>query len=117
MARCADKVDVIVTDSPLLLGIFYNTDATIAKSLTNFSLDLFNKYNNMNYMVVRNKPYNPVGRNQTQEEADEIGDKIEFFLEDLNVPYTSGLGGLSYYTSIVNDVISQLKSFDEENKE
>ena len=31
LSRCADKVDVIVTDSPLLLSILYNPDKTIAE--------------------------------------------------------------------------------------
>lgn len=29
IARCADKVDVIVTDSPLFLSAFYNSDPDI----------------------------------------------------------------------------------------
>ena len=54
----------------------------------------------MNYTLVRDKPYNPIGRNQTEAESDEIGDKIQFFLDDHNIPYILGLGSIEFYNFI-----------------
>lgn len=109
MTRCADKVDVIITDSPLPIGLFYNTDPVLDESFTEVVLKLFNKYHNMNYDLIRAKPYNPIGRNQTQEEADEIGDKIPFFLDDHGIEYVTGIGSEEFYESIIADVLSELK--------
>lgn len=110
MKRCRDKVDVIITDSPLPLGIFYNTNPVLGEHYENLVLDVFNTYENMNYALVRDKPYNPIGRNQTEAESDEIGDRIQFFLEDHDIPYTLGLGSGRFYNFIITDVLLALKA-------
>lgn len=115
MKRCRDKVDVIITDSPLPLGIFYNTNPVLEKNYPALVLDVFNTYENMNYALLRNKPYNPIGRNQTQEESDAIGDRIQFFLEDNDIHYTLGLGEERFYDFIVDEVLLKLKG-DKENE-
>lgn len=110
MKRCRDKVDVIITDSPLPLGIFYNTNPVLGEHYENLVLDVFNTYENMNYALVRDKPYNPIGRNQTEAESDEIGDRIQFFLEDHDIPYTLGLGSERFYNFIIADVLLALRA-------
>ena len=114
MKRCRDKVDVIITDSPLPLGIFYNTNPVLGEHYENLVLDVFNTYENMNYTLVRDKPYNPIGRNQTEAESDEIGDRIQFFLEDHNISYTLGLGNVEFYNFIITDVLLALKARKED---
>ena len=114
MKRCRDKVDIIITDSPLPLGIFYNTNPILGEHYENLVLDVFNTYENMNYALVRDKPYNPIGRNQTEAESDEIGDRIQFFLEDHNIPYTLGLGSMEFYNFIITDVLLALKTRKED---
>ena len=92
MARCRDKVDIIITDSPLPLGIFYNENPVLDHSYEEMVLKVFYSYHNYNYLLVRCQPYNPIGRNQTQAEADVIGDKIQMFLDDNGIIYETGLG-------------------------
>ena len=41
-----DKVDVIITDSPLIIGLMYNTVSDVFIKLT---LELFRGFNNLNY--------------------------------------------------------------------
>ena len=110
MKRCRDKVDVIITDSPLPLGIFYNTNPVLGEHYENLVLDVFNTYENMNYALIGVRPYNPVGRNLTEAESDEIGDRIQFFLEDHDIPYTLGLGSAEFYNFIITDVLLALKA-------
>ena len=110
MKRCREKVDVIITDSPLLLGIFYNTNPVLGEHYEQLVLDVFNTYDNMNYGLVRDKPYNPIGRNQTEAESDEIGDRIQFFLDDHNIPYILGLSTEKFYDFIITDVLLALKT-------
>lgn len=114
MKRCRDKVDVIITDSPLPLSIFYNTNPVLGEHYENLVLDVFNTYENMNYALIRDKSYNPIGRNQTEAESDEIGDRIQFFLEDHNIPYTLGLGSMEFYNFIITDVLLALKTRKED---
>lgn len=109
MKRCAGKVDVIITDSPLPIGLFYNHDPLLDINFTNTVMNIYGQYNNMNYLLTRIKPYNPVGRNQTQEEADNIGDAIEDFLDDHDIEYTHGVGRTDFYEFIISEVMSQLK--------
>lgn len=114
LKRCADKVDVIITDSPLPLGLFYNTDPVLDDNFKNVVMNVFNKYCNMNYLLTRVAPYDPVGRNQTQKEADMIGDKIQDFLDDNDIHYVHGVGDIDFYNLIVNQVVSILKLIEEE---
>lgn len=113
MKRCRDKVDLIITDSPLPLGIFYNTNPVLDENYENLVLNIFNEYENLNYCLIRGKDYNPIGRNQTAEESDAIGDKIQFFLDDHNIPYVLGLGNLEFYEFILLDVLNKMKGEQE----
>ncbi len=80
LSRIANKVDVAITDSPLLLSTFYVKD-TYPKSFKQLCVDLFNGYNNINYFVKRNFEYSPLGRQQTIEQAEEIDKRIIKFLK------------------------------------
>ena len=62
ISRCADKVDVVITDSPLFLSPFYNKDPDIDEPLKELVFKIASKYDNLNYFVKRVKKYNPVGR-------------------------------------------------------
>ena len=65
ISRCKDKVDAIVTDSPLPLSIFYNHDPSLTENFNKSVMDVFNYYNNVNYLLLRTKPYNPIGIHQS----------------------------------------------------
>lgn len=80
------KVDFIITDSPSVQCVAY-----VEKEPDVFSkmaLDYFNQYDNLNYFIERTHPYQPSGRNQTEEQAAAVGDKIRNMLDRLNIPYT-----------------------------
>lgn len=61
--RLVGKVDYIITDSPLLLcayyGELYGRHFDIIDTV---SRQLFDKYDNLNVFIHRNKPFNPNGR-------------------------------------------------------
>lgn len=67
--RLIDKVDYIVTDSPLLLQMHYAPGDT---ALHDLILDRHNRYDNLEVFLNRKKAYNPKGRTQDEEEAKEI---------------------------------------------
>lgn len=80
-----DKVDVIITDSPLPISFYY--DSTQNEYLKNLVLDQFNKMNNINYFLDRNHPYQQAGRFHNEEEANYISNDIENMLIENNIQY------------------------------
>lgn len=113
ISRCANQVDVIITDSPLLLSVIYNHDSRLGDTFNKMVLDVFNSYDNLNYLLVRTKPYNPIGRNQTEEESDDIGREIGKLLEDNSVNFVYSTGDIDGYTDIADSVLNYLHSMEE----
>ena len=77
------NVPVVVTDSPLMLGLVYSKHLDYFPELAALTCKLHNKYDNINIFVKRTKKYNPSGRNQTEEESDLLADEI-FNLVDMD---------------------------------
>ena len=109
MSRCKDKVDVIVTDSPLPLSIFYNKDTVLGEDFNKTVMNVFNSYNNLNYLLLRVKPYNPAGRHQTEKESDSLKQPMVDLLNDRDIKYTEHDGSVEGYEEIVTDVLMHIK--------
>lgn len=109
IARCADKVDVIVTDSPLPLSIFYNNDKRLTENFNKSVMDVFNSYNNINYLLLRTKPYNFAGRIQSEEESDALAEPIKNLLSERNIVYKTASGDTAGYDEIIEDILDELK--------
>lgn len=99
-------VDVIITDSPLLIGLFYykEENVVIKKSFETFIKETFNRQNNLNILLKRRKKFNPNGRNQSEERCKEIDIEIKNFLDSNLVDYTE-LDGDSSCIPIIYDII------------
>lgn len=104
IARLSDKVDVVITDSPIVFSIIY--DRTNDIDFHRHIIRRFNQFNNLNYYIERCKPYNYNGRSQTLEQAIEIDNKIKQFLIDWNIDYRTVSGTRESVDVIVNDIIS-----------
>lgn len=83
--RLLNKVDYIVTDSPLLLTIVYNHN--VFPYLNDMATALFKEFDNRNFVLERKKPYVGVGRLQSEDGAKEIDAKIRNVLANLYEPY------------------------------
>jgi len=83
MFRLKDKVDIIITDSPLLLSIVY--DAQHSDALKAVVTEVFNDYDNYVFMLKRDIVYKADGRTQTRDEAEDIDAKCERLLEELGI--------------------------------
>lgn len=108
ISRCADKVDVIITDSPLLLSIIYNDNPVLGDSFNETVKNVFSSFNSMNYILSREKEYNPVGRNQTESEAKEVDVQVRAMLDQEKIPYEIVAGNELGYDYIVDRVLEQL---------
>ena len=108
--RVYGEVDVIITDSPILLGAAY-TDSEKLKSAI---VEEFNNYRNINIFLNRVKEYNPNGRHQNEDEAKAIDGQM---LDLLNT-YCSTFGTPNYYVvdgneSGYNKIVQIIENFVE----
>jgi hypothetical protein len=107
--RCNGKVDVIITDSPILLGAMYSDDNPLLIPAIKYEFD---KYDNVNLFIQRAKKYNPNGRNQTENEAKEIDDKIIDFLNANNVRYRTIFGNEEGYNVAIEYILERIKEIE-----
>ena len=108
MSRLEEEVDVIITDSPLLLSAFYNNSKLLGKDFNNMVYKVFNSYNSLNFMINRVKPYNSSGRMQTEEQSNKIKESMKYLLDSYNVDYMDIDGDKNGYDAIVNEVLEEL---------
>jgi adenylate kinase family enzyme len=89
MFHLKDKVDVIITDSPIIMGLSYCNWDLMSRSFEQLVVDEFNRDDavNINYFINRVKDYNPSGRSQTEEEAKEKDLEIKTLLNKYDVPF------------------------------
>ena len=85
-----NKVDWVITDSPLLLSAVYAPNNYLENFIP-LVLEAYHHYDNINFLIVRdeNKPYEEYGRTQTLEEAKEIDEKSKKLMIDNRMPYYS----------------------------
>ena len=110
ISRCQDKVDVVITDSPLLLSVFYNNSELLGKEFESLVCKVFNSYDSLNYLLLRDKPYNPIGRFQTEEESNALAQPMKDMLNKYNVNYIERKGNQNDYDFIVEDIIRRIKN-------
>ena len=122
ISRCADKVDVIITDSPLLLSTIYNDNPILGEEFNNVVRNVANSYDSINYYITRVKDYNPKGRFQSEEESNVIADKVKNMLDYEGVEYIEKPGSKASYdeiyeevleTFLVNEILNSLDETDE----
>lgn len=87
LLRLKDKVDYAITDSSLILGAVY-ASVDYHKHYEPLLVELFNSYDNEVFLIKRTKQYNPIGRNQSAEEAEKIHNQVVNLLKHYNIPYT-----------------------------
>jgi len=97
--RLIGKVDYIVTDSPFLLSALYG-QALYPESFIRAVTDIFKEFDNLNFFLLRNKPYVEVGRMQNETEAKGIDWQVQQFLDTNQIPYFS-VNGISEILSKV----------------
>lgn len=110
ISRVEDEVDVVITDSPLLLSIFYNQTPVLGENFNKVVYDVFSSYDNINYLIHRTKPYNPSGRMQTEEESNALAQPMVNLLTDWNVSYKNVSGDTKGYDAIVQEVLRALNN-------
>jgi hypothetical protein len=106
--RVADKVDFTITDSPVLLsnvyGEHYNRYCA-DKSFYDYVLVEFNRYNNINFYIERQNRYVEGGRNESEQEAQIIDEKIKACLNENNIEYISINGDMAGINTTLDTIL------------
>lgn len=86
--RLVGQVDYVVTDTSLLLGFMYMPTGFPA-AFKEYLYETYHSYNNINILIKRdpNMIYDPIGRNQTIDEAIQIDNDLRNLLVAANVPF------------------------------
>lgn len=107
--RVNGKVDVVITDRPIILSVHYNNEyGDRSLAFENMVLETHKKYKSLNFFINRKKDYNPNGRNQTEEESNEASIKIKKMLNRLNIEYIEIDGNELGVENVFNHVINHL---------
>lgn len=83
--RLNGKVDVIITDSPLLVSILYNK--TKSDYFDKLVVEQYNSFNNLMFFINRPDDYQTEGRLQTRMAAKTIDIMTKDMLEKYNIKY------------------------------
>ena len=108
ISRCIGEVDVIVTDSPILMGAIYaQDDAPLQAAIIYES----KKFNNLDVFLHRVKEYNPNGRFQTETEARALDVQIHQLVSSESVPgaFMEATGDIHGYNEVVAAIEKKLK--------
>ena len=80
-------------------------------------MDVFNGYRNVNFLITRTKPYNPIGRQQTEKESDDMKKPIIDLLTQRGIIYQEIPGEVTGYDAIVNKVLLLIRGKGEHENE
>lgn len=110
MGRVRDKVQVMVVDSPLILCIIYNNDHILGEDFNKTVLNVFNSYENRNYLLTRRHTYENEGRFQNEEEALAVRNRIISKLQELNISYSISSSSEDDCEEIVNNIVKEINN-------
>lgn len=101
--RLNGKVDVVVTDSPILVSILYDADNNpYLKDLVMYE---FKKLNTLNFYINREFEFSTDGRIHNLEQSKEVDNKCVELLDQNNIQYTRIGNNEEEVNKIVNIIV------------
>lgn len=114
MSRLNEKVEVIITDSPLFLPVIYNQNEVLGETFNKMVVNVFKSYNNYNLLLLRNHVYKNEGRMQNEEQSKKIRDILINKLNKYGIECELRTSSIESYNLIVEKIVEMLKG---ENKD
>ncbi len=107
LRRLQNKCDVIINDSPILLGAIYgvNDNPYLSKPLK-YEYD---KFNNMDIVITRTTTYSTNGRKEDEKTAKDIDDSIIDLLYLNKIEYVEITNDIDTLDLLVKLIINRLK--------
>lgn len=106
--RLRDKVDYVITDSPLPFCSYYDREGL--PYFNELVMSAFNSFDNINFVLERNFPYQQEGRYQTEEEAKQVHQDILQLIADNGIKIDQHINTADF------DSEYAIEGFLEENK-
>lgn len=106
--RLYNKVDYIISDSPIVLSIAYSHEDS--EIFNNYIIEQHNKYKCINFYIERNlyeNGYEQLGRVETLDESKQKDNEILNILHKYNLPYVYITGSNS--KDIVNTILEKME--------
>lgn len=108
--RLDGQVDMVITDSPLLLSSYYNRDNTIVgKTLDKLIVEIHNSFETMNVFLNRVKEYNPMGRMQTENESKLIDRNLKTMLDIHEISVVEYDGNSEGIDLLTEDILKRIE--------
>lgn len=79
------QVDYAISDSPLFLSSIYGRSNS--KAFNQVVLEEFNRFNNLNILLQRTKPYQGIGRHGDKASAIKVDEQVKVFMDHQGIPY------------------------------
>lgn len=109
--RLLDKVEVIITDSPLLISLLYDqTNNVHFREMVKFE---YNRLTNLDVFINRNKDYNPEGRLQSPHESEQLDIQMKRILVECGVMpiyFTYDYGSINEVLTEITNHIEDLQA-------
>ena len=100
------NIEWVITDSPIPTGLIYVKPEHTNKLFSDLVIEIFNSYENYNYLLQRHFTYDPIGRNQKDEQEASVFDiKVKDLLGSHNIPVEIITGGEIAIDKIMNEVV------------
>ena len=99
-------IDWVITDSPIPIGLVYANLSEYGASFPNLVMEVFSQYTNYNFLLARNWVYNPIGRNQKNEdEARVFDEKVKSLLDAWQVDFEVITAGEIAVDYVMNNIV------------
>ncbi len=108
--RLLDKVDIIVTDAPILNSILYYRDEN--PYFTEMVVFEHQRLNNFNVFLQRVKPFNPAGRVQNEGQSRALDTKIVGILDKWKEPYFTTPAAETSIDELVNMALRRFRQLN-----
>lgn len=110
--RMIGHVDFIVTDGPILNGLYYNRhnkdNTSNIEKTEKLIIDSYDQFNNINIFLERGEfKYETQGRIQTEDEAIEIDTILKHMLKRFNIEFKCFSSGPKSVDSIVEFILAE----------
>ena len=109
ISRLQDQVEVVVTDSPILLSGFYKEGPVLGEEFDAMVSKVSDSYDSMNFFINRVKPFNESGRRHSEDDSDRIAAELVEFLGAHGVSCEYHNGDVDGYEMIIDTVLRRLK--------
>jgi len=106
MFRLRNNVDVILTDSPFLMGCVY--DITRDKNLHDVIVGEYKKFNTYNIFLERNEIYDQKGRNQDESGARKLDGEIKELLFETETEFEIVKAAEENVPVVVNNILERI---------